>query len=78
MNNLNIDKMKKEQLIEEIKKYFFNESGEDIGNLRARMILEFFIDTLGPVIYNQGVNDAHTYMKDKLDEVFELEIFKKR
>jgi len=78
VNNLNIDKMKKEQLIEEIKKYFFNESGEDIGNLRARMILEFFIDTLGPVIYNQGVNDAHTYMKDKLDEVFELEIFKKR
>jgi uncharacterized protein (DUF2164 family) len=78
MNNIRIDKMKKEQLIEEIKKYFFNESGENIGNLMARMILEFFIETIGPTIYNQGVNDAHNYMKNKLDEVFELEVYRKR
>ncbi|MGM0640408.1 MAG: DUF2164 family protein [Thermotogota bacterium] len=78
MQEIKIEKIKKEQLIEEIKKYFFNESGEDIGNLRARMILEFFLEKLGPVIYNQGVNDAHAYMKNKLDEVFEIEIYKKR
>jgi len=42
------------------------------------MILEFFIDTIGPTIYNQGVSDAHNYMKNKLDEVFELEVYRKR
>lgn len=77
MHEINLDKIKKEQLIEEIKKYFYNESGEDIGNLRGRMILEFFLEKIGPVIYNQGVNDAHTYMKSKLDDVFELEIYKR-
>ena len=60
-------------MIYEIKKYFLEEKDEDLGDLASDMVLDFFIEKLAPEIYNQGIQDAYGFMKDRTEDVLELE-----
>lgn len=53
-------------ITEEVQSYFRNEHDETIGELKAEMLIEFFIKRLGPKIYNQAIDDANTFIHDKL------------
>ncbi|PLY00657.1 MAG: DUF2164 domain-containing protein, partial [Desulfuromonas sp.] len=37
-----------------------------IGDLRAEMLIEFFLAQLGPRIYNQALDDAGAFIREKL------------
>lgn len=50
----------------ELQTYFRNEHDETIGELKAEMMVEFFITKLGPKIYNQAIDDANAFIQDKL------------
>ncbi len=54
------------EVIEEVQSYFRNEHDESIGDLRAEMLVEFFLSKLGPQIYNQAIDDANTFIHEKL------------
>lgn len=69
-----ISKEKKAELIQDIKEFFRKEREEDLGDLAAMLILDFFIANIAPAFYNQGVQDCITFMKDKLDDLYGLEI----
>jgi len=56
-----------------IQTYYKKEHDEQIGHLKAMLILDFFMEELAPHIYNQGVEDAHTYLSTKLDDIFEIQ-----
>ncbi|SDK35436.1 DUF2164 domain-containing protein [Sediminibacillus albus] len=56
-----------------IKQYFLQERNEDLGDLAAALILDFFMEELAPKFYNLGVEDAHTYMSEKLEDIFEIQ-----
>lgn len=51
---------------EKVQSYFRNEHDETIGELKAEMIVEFFIKELGPKIYNQAIDDANAFIHEKL------------
>ena len=51
---------------EKVQSYFRNEHEEAIGELKAEMIVEFFIKELGPKIYNQAIDDANAFIHEKL------------
>ncbi len=53
-------------ITEEVQSYFRNEHDEVIGELKAEMLIEFFIKRLGPKIYNQAIDDANAFIHDKL------------
>ena len=57
-----------------IKEYFYNEREEELGDLAADMILTFFMEKLAPSIYNKGIEDAYTFMNDKIQDLFEIQI----
>ncbi|MBK5252569.1 MAG: DUF2164 domain-containing protein [Peptostreptococcaceae bacterium] len=65
---------KKKNMIGDIKKFFLEERDEDLGDLGALLILDFFIEKLGPDIYNQGLDDAHLYLIEKLEDMYGLQI----
>ncbi len=65
---------RKELMRRRIVDYFGKERDEDLGELASQLILDFFIDELGSELYNQGVEDAHMYLMDKLDDLFALQI----
>ncbi len=70
--NFQIDDSARNQMTDEIKNYFLEERGEELGDLAAMLILEFFADKLAPHFYNKGIQDGHEFMAQRLDDIFEL------
>ncbi|WP_035290973.1 DUF2164 domain-containing protein [Clostridium sp. KNHs214] len=72
-NNIKLSKEKREKMISSIKEYFFNERDEELGDLAAGLILDFFIEELSMEFYNQGVYDSYKYMNDRIDDLLEIQ-----
>lgn len=68
-----MSKDKKEFMLSEIKSYFINERSEDIGELAAILFLDFITEKLAPEFFNQGVNEAHKYMNERLEDLFSIQ-----
>ena len=66
-------------LITAIKQYFLDELDQNIGDLKATLVLNFVIKTVGPAIYNGAVHDVQIRMQEFVSEIdgtcFESESF---
>lgn len=63
---IKLSAIRKKEMVEEVQSYFRNEHDESIGDLKAEMFVEFFVEKLGPKIYNQAISDANTFIQEKL------------
>ena len=68
-----ISKEKHAEMIALVKAYFLKEREEELGDLSASFVLDFFIDTLAPEFYNQGVLDSHKYMTERLEDLLGIQ-----
>lgn len=66
-----IPREQKETLVDTIQSYFEIEMSEKIGKLAATNLLEFMIQQLGPIIYNQAIGDARTLVMQQMERVEE-------
>jgi uncharacterized protein (DUF2164 family) len=76
-SRIKISKENKEEMRNHIINYFSEERDEDLGDLASQLLLNFFIEELAPYVYNQGIEDAHVYVKDKVDDLFALQIIRR-
>lgn len=60
---IRLDDDAQRQLIESIKRFFFEELGDDIGDLKAELVLDFAIREIGPSVYNQAIADAQSSLE---------------
>lgn len=70
---LKFDDETKKRMIEQIKIFFEEERGEDLGELAAMLVLDFFMEDIGIEAYNQGVRDALRYMSERVEDGYSLE-----
>jgi uncharacterized protein (DUF2164 family) len=70
---LKFDDETKKRMIEQIKIFFEEERGEDLGDLAAMLVLDFFMEDIGIEAYNQGVRDALRYMSERVEDGYSLE-----
>jgi len=56
----------RKQSIASIKRYFLEELDQEIGELKAGLVLEYFLKEIAPTIYNGAIADAQTYVRDRL------------
>ena len=52
-------------LLESIKRFFSAELDEDIGDLKAASVLDYFLREIAPNVYNQAIVDAQAFMQEK-------------
>jgi len=55
-----------------IKRYFLEQWDQEVGDLKAKLLLDFVLKEIGPSLYNHGVADAQariTEMASELDAV---------
>jgi uncharacterized protein (DUF2164 family) len=57
------------QLLASIKRYVTENLEQDIGDLQAGLLLDFFLKEIGPSIYNTAVHDAQSYVQDRLNDL---------
>lgn len=68
-----LSQKQKDEMIDQIQTHFSQEKGEEIGNLEGMLWLDFFIEKLAPYFYNLGIEDSHTYMLEKIEDLFEIQ-----
>lgn len=66
---IKLNKDTEERLLASLQRYCAENFEEEIGNLKARMFLDFCLREIGPSIYNQAVQDAQAAMQEKIAEV---------
>ncbi|MBP2645268.1 MAG: hypothetical protein H6Q75_708 [Firmicutes bacterium] len=64
---------KMQDMKQSIKNYFLEEWEEELSDFKAEQFLEFIIKNIGPSIYNQALADAHTFISERIEELFGLE-----
>lgn len=58
-----------DRAIASIKRYVGEELDQEIGDLKARLVLEFFIKEIAPSVYNGAIVDAQTYLRDRVADL---------
>jgi uncharacterized protein (DUF2164 family) len=71
---LELNKDQRDLLIYRIQHYFFNERGEELGLLGATLILDFIIEQLAPIFYNQGMDDAIVAITQHVEDLHGLKL----
>ncbi|RJG00167.1 DUF2164 domain-containing protein [Noviherbaspirillum sedimenti] len=66
---IKLKKEAEEQLTGSLRRYWKQEEGEELGELRAQMFLKFILEEIGPSVYNQAIVDAQAYMQEKVTEM---------
>ena len=72
MKRIKLSKEEEKIALEEIIHFFDKERDEEIGNLAAAMLLEFFVEKIGPTVYNQAIADAQKYIASKAEDLYGL------
>jgi uncharacterized protein (DUF2164 family) len=63
----------RKRIVDRLKEYFREERDEELGDLSAGLLLDFFLEQAGPAIYNQAIADAHAFLSERLEDLFGLE-----
>ena len=58
-----------DRAIASIRRYVAEELDQEIGDLKARLMLEFFIKEIGGSVYNAAIADAQTYFRDRVADL---------
>lgn len=66
---IEISKEAKKEAVASIERYFKQNMDEPIGNLAAGALLGFFIEEIGPLIYNQAVADVQERLQARISEI---------
>ena len=51
----------REKLNEEIKAFYLDERGEEIGMIEQMQLLELFEQKMAPIVYNKALDDARVW-----------------
>lgn len=57
------------QLHASIKRYFVENLDQDIGELKADMLLDYCLKEFGPLVYNQAIADAQLYFQGRVADL---------
>ena len=70
---IELPKETRTEAIKSIERYFQENMDEKIGNIAAGALLGFFLEEIGPSIYNKAVADVQERMAARVNEL-DLEV----
>ncbi|MBK8073634.1 MAG: DUF2164 domain-containing protein [Ramlibacter sp.] len=66
---IEIPKEARKEAIASIERYFQENMDERIGNIAASALLGYFLEELGPLVYNQAVADVQERLQARVAEL---------
>ncbi len=65
-NVITLETKAKKQAVASIRRYFAENLEQDIGDLKAGLLLDYFLREIGPCVYNAAIADAQVFVRDRL------------
>jgi uncharacterized protein (DUF2164 family) len=59
----------RKQLLTSIKRYAVENLDEELGDLKAALLLDYCLKEIGPAVYNQAIADAQSYFTDRVADL---------
>lgn len=66
---IEISQQARTEAIASIRRYFQENMSEPIGELPAGLLLNFFLEDIGPVVYNRAIADAQQRIEQRLSDL---------
>ncbi|MCW7540455.1 DUF2164 domain-containing protein [Aquabacterium sp. A7-Y] len=66
---IEISKEARKEAIASIERYFLENMEEKIGNIAAGALLGFFLEEIGPIVYNKAVADVQERLQTRIMEL---------
>ena len=66
---IQLNKDARAEAIKSIERYFRENMDEPIGNIAAGGLLNFFVEEIGPAIYNQAVAEVQERLQTRIAEL---------
>jgi uncharacterized protein (DUF2164 family) len=67
--SIELSKQTRGDAIASIQRYFEKNMAEPIGELPAGFLLNYFVEEIGPAIYNQAVADAQARLQQRVADL---------
>ncbi len=55
----------KKQITDEIKSFYLDVRGDEIGIIEQQQILDLFVEQLAPIVYNRALDDAQRWYRNQ-------------
>jgi uncharacterized protein (DUF2164 family) len=52
-----------------MRRYFAEDWEQEIGDLKARLLLDYFLREIAPSVYNRAIGDAQAYLRDRVADL---------
>ena len=73
---INISRKNRDKIAQDIQEWFRENLDQEIGNLDAEFLLDYFTENLGGFYYNQALSDVHSLIAEKTeffaDSIYDL------
>lgn len=69
MSQIKLSDSQREKLNAEIKAFYLDERGVEIGMIEQMQLLELFEQKLAPIIYNRALDDAKRWFSQMMDNL---------
>ena len=57
------------QAVASIRRYFAEHWEQDVGDLKAGLLLDYFLKEIGPSVYNRAIGDAQVFFRDRVADL---------
>lgn len=66
---IRIEAEARERMVASIRRYFEQELDEEIGELQAGFLLDYFLKEIAPTVYNRAIGDAQAWMLGRVEDL---------
>jgi uncharacterized protein (DUF2164 family) len=67
--SIEFSKQQRADAIASMQRYFEENLSEPIGDLPAGLLLNFFLEEIGPAVYNRAIADVQTHMQLRVSDL---------
>lgn len=69
MVTIELPKQTRSDAIASMQRYFEENMPEPLGELAAGLLLDFFVEEIGPAIYNRAIADAQHHLQQRIADL---------
>ncbi|HEU4844421.1 MAG TPA: DUF2164 domain-containing protein [Burkholderiaceae bacterium] len=66
---IKLNKDVEQRLLASIQRYCAENMDEEVGELKARLLLDYCLREIGPSVYNQAILDAQGAMQERIADI---------
>ncbi|MBQ8640226.1 MAG: DUF2164 family protein [Lachnospiraceae bacterium] len=66
---IQLNEEQKKQIKEEIRAFYLDVRGDEIGIIEQQQILDLFVENLAPIVYNKALDDAQRWYRQQQENL---------